>query len=233
MGDALWDRHERTLWIARDRLGKKPLYYGRANGVFLWGSELKALRAHPACPTGVSPAALASFAYVPSPQCIYEGLQKLLPGSYARVRAGEAPQVTRYWDPRDVVAAGRRAPSGLDDADAVEELDALLRDATRRRMVADVPLGAFLSGGIDSSAVVSLMQAESARPVRTFTIGLEEAGYDEAQDCSTTGWSNGRGVSRSTAASATARASVPCAGCFAATCPTRSSIAEVGLRYSA
>ena len=181
----LWDRQERTLWMARDRLGKKPLYYGWANGTFLWGSELKALRAHAACPTRISPAAQAAFlrfAYVPGPQCIYEGLQKLLPGAYARVTPGEPPRITRYWDPRDVVEAGTRAPSTLDDASAVEELDHLLRDATRRRMVADVPLGAFLSGGIDSSAVVSLMQAESTRPVRTFTLGFDEAGYDEAQD---------------------------------------------------
>ncbi len=182
---ALWDRHDRTLWIARDRLGKKPLYYGWSSGTFLWGSELKALRAHPACPTRVSPAALASFlrfAYVPSPHCIYDGLHKLLPGSYAVVRAGKEPEVTRYWDPRDVVEAGTRAPSPLDDTAAVEELDHLLGDATRRRMVADVPLGAFLSGGIDSSTVVALMQAGSSRPVRTFTIGFDEAGYDEAQD---------------------------------------------------
>ena len=181
----LWDRQERTLWMARDRLGKKPLYYGWANGTFLWGSELKALRAHAACPTRISPAAQAAFlrfAYVPGPQCIYEGLEKLLPGAYARVTPGEPPRISRYWDPRDVVEAGTRAPSTLDDASAVEELDHLLRDATRRRMVADVPLGAFLSGGIDSSAVVSLMQAESTRPVRTFTLGFDEAGYDEAQD---------------------------------------------------
>ena len=181
----LWDRQDRTLWMARDRLGKKPLYYGWANGTFLWGSELKALRAHPACPTRVSPAAQAAFlrfAYVPGPHCIYEGLRKLEPGAYARVKPGEAPRVTRYWDPRDVVEAGARDRSALDDTAAIEELDHLLRDATRRRMVADVPLGAFLSGGIDSSTVVALMQAESSRPVRTFTIGFDEAGYDEAQD---------------------------------------------------
>mgnify|MGYP000030868412 CR=1 FL=1 len=181
---ALWDRHDRTLWIARDRLGKKPLYYGWAGGTFLFGSELKALRAHPACPTRVSPQALASFlrfAYVPSPHCIYEGLHKLLPGSYAMIRDGQAT-VTRYWDPRAVATEGAAHPSLLDDAAAIDELDALLRDATRRRMIADVPLGAFLSGGIDSSAVVSLMQAESGRAVRTFTIGFEEGGYDEAQD---------------------------------------------------
>ncbi len=181
---ALWDRHDRTLWIARDRLGKKPLYYGWAGGSFLFGSELKALRAHPACPTRVSPQALASFlrfAYVPSPHCIYEGLHQLLPGSYAIVRDGQAT-VTRYWDPRAVATEGAAHPSVLDDAAAIDELDGLLRDATRRRMIADVPLGAFLSGGIDSSAVVALMQAGSAQPVRTFTIGFAEGGYDEAQD---------------------------------------------------
>ena len=182
---ALWDRHDRTLWIARDRLGKKPLYYGWSKGTFLFGSELKALRAHPACPATVSPAALASFlrfAYVPGPHCIYAGLHKLLPGSYAVIRPGQAPQVTRYWDPRAMAADGAAQTSVLDDAAAIDELDGLLRDATRRRMVADVPLGAFLSGGIDSSVVVALMQAESGRAVRTFTIGFEEGGYDEAQD---------------------------------------------------
>ena len=182
---ALWDRHERTLWIARDRLGKKPLYYGWSDGTFLFGSELKALRAHPACPTRVSAQALASFlrfAYVPSPHCIYDGLHKLLPGSYAVIRQGQAPQVTRFWDARTVALEGAAHQSRLDDAAAVAELDELLRDATRRRMVADVPLGAFLSGGIDSSAVVALMQAESGRAVRTFTIGFAEGGYDEAKD---------------------------------------------------
>lgn len=182
---ALWDRHDRTLWLARDRLGKKPLYFGWADGVFLFGSELKALRAHPAGPSRVSPAALASFlrfAYVPDPYCIYEGLHKLPPGAFAVVRPGQDPVVTTYWDARTVAADGRARPSPLDDQAAVDELDTLLRDATRRRMVADVPVGAFLSGGIDSSAVVALMQAESGRPVRTFTLGFDGADYDEARD---------------------------------------------------
>ena len=138
---ALWDRHDRTLWIARDRLGKKPLYYGWCDGTFLFGSELKALRAHPACPTTVSAAALASFlrfAYVPSPYCIYDGLHKLWPGSFAVIRAGQDPQITRYWDPRTVAAEGLAHQSTLDDGAAIDELDRLLRDATRRRMIADV-----------------------------------------------------------------------------------------------
>ena len=181
---ALWDREERVLWIARDRLGKKPLYYGWLDGVFLYGSELKALRADDHGPSRVAPAALAAylrFAYVPGPHCIYEGVRKLPPGAFAVVRPGRDPEITRYWDPRQV-AAGGRLDAGQTDAGAVAALDTLLRDATRCRMVADVPLGAFLSGGIDSSAVVALMQAESTRPVRTFTIGFTEAAYDEARD---------------------------------------------------
>lgn len=181
---ALWDRQARVLWIARDRLGKKPLYYGWHEGVFLYGSELKALRAHPACPTRVSTPALASFLRfggVPGRHCIYDGLHKLEPGTFAAVRPGVDVATTRYWDVRALAEAGPSPESATDDA-AVDGLEGLLRDATRRRMVADVPLGAFLSGGIDSSAVVALMQAESPRPVRTFTIGFEAAGYDEARD---------------------------------------------------
>ena len=181
---ALWDRQERLLWIARDRLGKKPLYYGWLDGVFLYGSELKALRAHEHGPSRLSPRALAAFlrfAYVPGPHCIYDGVRKLEPGAFAVIRADRDPEVTRYWDPRRLAADGPGDDRASDD-DAVVSLDGLLRDATRRRMVADVPLGAFLSGGIDSSTVVALMQAESSRPVRTFTIGFTEAGYDEAGD---------------------------------------------------
>ncbi len=181
---ALWDRDERTLWLARDRLGKKPLYYGWHDGVFLYGSELKALRAHPACPTRVSTAALASylrFGGVPGRHCIYEGLHKLEPGTFARVRPGAEVTTTRYWDARALAEAGP-SPDHVGDDAAIDALEALLRDATRRRMVADVPLGAFLSGGVDSSTVVALMQAESTRAVRTFTIGFDEAGYDEARD---------------------------------------------------
>ncbi|MBW7852387.1 MAG: asparagine synthase (glutamine-hydrolyzing) [Rhodospirillales bacterium] len=181
---ALWDRRERRLWLARDRLGIKPLYWGRFGKLFLFGSELKALRAHPGWPVEVDRDALAAYLrhnYVPAPGGIYRGVRKLPPGTVLSVAAGEEPRLTPYWTMDEIAHAGVADPLVLSDAEAEERLDALLRDAIRRRMVADVPLGAFLSGGIDSSTVVALMQAESARPVKTFTIGFHERGYDEAR----------------------------------------------------
>jgi asparagine synthase (glutamine-hydrolysing) len=182
---ALWDAAERTLFLARDRMGEKPLYYGRSGETFLFGSELKALAKHPAWRGEIDCDALALFMrhnYVPAPWSIYRGIYKLPPAHYLAVRDGGrtvgAPQC--YWNLPAVAERGVRggtdAPEGLAD-----ELDTLLRDAVARRMMADVPLGAFLSGGYDSTTVVALMQAQSARPVRTFTIGFHEAGYDEAQ----------------------------------------------------
>lgn len=181
---ALWDRKERRLTLARDRLGIKPLYWGRFGGLFLFGSELKALRAHPGWRAEIDRDALAAyfrFAYVPEPRSIYAGVQKLPPGALLVLADGREPEITRYWDPRAVAREGARDPSRLDDDEAADTLDTLLRDAVGRRMVADVPLGAFLSGGVDSSAVAALMQAGSDRPVRTFTIGFNEPGYDEAK----------------------------------------------------
>ncbi|MPY90079.1 MAG: asparagine synthase (glutamine-hydrolyzing) [Luteitalea sp.] len=182
---ALWDRRERSLYLVRDRLGKKPLYYGHAGGVLLFASELKALRAHRAFDARVDRAALAAylrFAYVPTPRSIYQGISKVPPGASLRFDAPRAEaHVERYWDARQVVVAGRDARRQLADSDAVGELDALLRDAVRRRMIADVPLGAFLSGGLDSTTVVAAMQAESSRPVKTFTVGFAVEGYNEAE----------------------------------------------------
>ena len=188
---ALWDRKDRTLSLARDRMGEKPLYYGWQNGVFLFGSELKALAAHPAFAGDVDRGALALLfrdLYVPSPWSIYEGIRKLPAGTYVRIaagrarkRAGELPEPQPYWSLRNVVAAGRAQPFEGTPEEAADALRGLLLEAVRRQMAADVPLGAFLSGGIDSSTVVALMQAQSNRPVRTFTIGFEEPGYDEAQ----------------------------------------------------
>jgi len=182
---ALWDRRERCLHLARDRFGEKPLYYGVVGGTLFFGSELKALRAHPRCDMAVDRAALAQFlrfGYVPAPASIYAGIRKLRPGTHLRVAVEDhaAAHPTPYWSISGAVrAAVQDRFAGPEDA-AIDELDRLLRDAIRLRMVADVPLGAFLSGGIDSSMVVALMQAESRAPVRTFTIGFHDRAYDEA-----------------------------------------------------
>jgi asparagine synthase (glutamine-hydrolysing) len=180
---AVWDRAERALHLVRDRFGEKPLYYGRSGGHFLFGSELKALRAHPGWQGRIDRGALTlyfRFNYVPAPFSIYEGIHKLLPGHIATVRAGREPDVTPYWSLDEVARDGLAHP--LEGSD--EELVALVEDRLRRtiaeEMVADVPLGALLSGGIDSSVVVALMQTQSPRPIRTFTIGFHEADFNEA-----------------------------------------------------
>lgn len=183
---ALWDRETRTLTLARDRMGEKPLYYGWQGNVFLFGSELKALRAHPAFCGEIDRDVLALYLrhnYVPAPYSMYRGIAKLPPGSWLTLTAGASigasPTPTFYWRARDAAQAGVRRD--LNDETAINELDTLLRHAVGGQMVADVPLGAFLSGGIDSSTVVALMQAQSERPVQTFTIGFHEAGYNEAE----------------------------------------------------
>ncbi len=185
---ALWDRQERTLSLVRDRAGEKPLYYGWAGDHFLFGSELKALRAHPAWQGDIDRDALTLFmrhAYVPAPYSIYAGVRKLPPGSIVTLRAGAArgdfPAPVLYWDAAAVARAGQGAPFRGSVDDAVDALEEKLRSAIAGQMIADVPLGAFLSGGIDSSTIVALMQAQSARPVKTFTIGFAEDGYDEAK----------------------------------------------------
>lgn len=181
---ALWDREEQTLVLIRDRLGIKPLYWGQFGGLFMFGSELKALRAVPGWPTEIdrdSAAAYLRHAYVPGPHTIYKGVKKLPPGAVLTLRRDAEPEVAPYWDARAVVGKAVRERFDLSDADAADRLEALLKDAVGRRLVSDVPLGAFLSGGIDSSTVVALMQAQSTRPIRTFTIGFGEEAYDEAR----------------------------------------------------
>ena len=184
---ALWDRQTRTLFLGRDRLGEKPLYYGWAGTTFLCASELKALRAYPAFKAEINRDALAlllRYDYVPAPHSIYRGVYKLPAGTLLTVKPediGREPSPVPYWSLQDVVERGAADPFLGTDDDAVAQLDELLRDAVKLRMVADVPLGAFLSGGIDSSTVVALMQAQSARPVKTFSIGFHETAYDEAQ----------------------------------------------------
>jgi asparagine synthase (glutamine-hydrolysing) len=183
---ALWDRGERQLTLVRDRIGEKPLYYGWCGETFLFGSELKALCAHPSWCGDINRAVLASYmryGYVPLPHSIYLGISKLLPGTWIRISAddppGHMPLPVTYWSARE--AAMQEPLADLSDAAATDALDSLLRQAVGRQMISDVPIGAFLSGGIDSSTVVALMQCQSPRPVRTFSIGFSESDYDEAR----------------------------------------------------
>ncbi|MDP2834228.1 MAG: asparagine synthase (glutamine-hydrolyzing) [Pseudomonadota bacterium] len=179
---AVWDRQNRTLTLARDRLGEKPLYYGWQGEIFLFGSELKALRAHPAFAGEVDRAALDLFlrrGYVPAPHSIYRGINKLPPGTLLTLGGRDAAP-RPYWTVVEARRAGRDEPLPADEGACLDRFESLLRESITGQMVADVPLGAFLSGGIDSSLVVALMQSISARPVRTFTIGFAEQGYDEA-----------------------------------------------------
>ena len=181
---ALWDRRDRRLTLARDRFGIKPLYWSDDRGRFLFGSELRALTAHPEFDREIDRNAVAAylrFCYVPSPQSIYRAAHKLEAGHILEISAGEAPRLKPWWRLADTVREAHAKPFAGSTEDAVEALGDLLRDAVRRRMVADVPLGALLSGGIDSSTVTALMQAQSDRPVKTFTIGFDQPGYDEAQ----------------------------------------------------
>ena len=199
---AMWDRAERRLYLARDRLGEKPLYYGWMGRTLLFASELKALRAHPAWRGEINRDAMASYMrhnYIPGPYSIYRGIYKLPPGCFLilgedglRNGSGFSPEATdasenaaraprRYWSAKSVAESGVRDLLSMSDDDTVTQLDELLRGAVAGQMVADVPLGAFLSGGIDSTTVVALMQAQSNRPVKTFTIGFNESGFNEAQ----------------------------------------------------
>jgi asparagine synthase (glutamine-hydrolysing) len=184
---ALWDRRDERLHMARDRIGKKPLYYGWFGDTFVFGSELKCLRAHPGFRSDVDRNVLAlylSTSYISAPHTIYEGVSKLPAGTFMSVglgglRASSAP--VPYWSARQAAEDGVAEPLKLSEPEAIDALDRLLLDAVRIRMRADVPLGAFLSGGIDSSTVVAAMQAQAQQPVRTFTIGFTQADMNEAQ----------------------------------------------------
>lgn len=181
---ALWDRTEQVLHMARDRMGEKPLYYGRCGKSFLFGSELKALSTHPDWLAEVDREALTLYlrhSYIPTPWSIYRGIAKLPPAHFVTVgKAGREISLPRcYWDLGEITAQGSRNPRDNEQA-LTEELDHLLRDSIAQRMEADVPFGAFLSGGYDSSTVAALMQAQSMRPIKTFSIGIHEHGFDEA-----------------------------------------------------
>jgi asparagine synthase (glutamine-hydrolysing) len=184
---ALWDRQEKALTLARDRLGEKPLYYGRQGGCdapFLFGSELKALAEHPAFERDIDRQALTlllRYGYIPAPFSIYRGIAKLPAGAILTLHQDAAdPVIEHYWSGAAVAEAGLADPLRLDDETAIDRLEQLLERAVGGQMIADVPLGAFLSGGVESSTIVAVMQKLSARPVRTFTIGFREKGFDEA-----------------------------------------------------
>ncbi|QKD05216.1 asparagine synthase (glutamine-hydrolyzing) [Mesorhizobium loti] len=180
----VWDRRERTLVLGRDRLGEKPLYYGRVGKTFAFASELKAFQPLPDWRPEIDRNALALMMrhnYIPAPYSIYQGIRKLRPGHFLVLSDPmHEPRVENYWSASDVAEQGRRDPFQGSPEEAVDEVERHLRRSLEGQMIADVPLGAFLSGGIDSSAVVAVMQSISARPVRTFTIGFNEAGYNEA-----------------------------------------------------
>jgi asparagine synthase (glutamine-hydrolysing) len=184
---AMWDRETRALHLGRDRFGEKPLYYAWMGRTFLFGSELKALRAHPAFREEIDRNALALYLRyncVPTPYCIYKGVFKLPPATFLTLTRSN-PQSAKpipYWSLRTVTEDGLANRFSGTMEDAADQLEILLRDSVKLRMVADVPLGVFLSGGVDSSTVTALMQAQSSRPVKSFSIGLRESDYDEATD---------------------------------------------------
>ena len=177
---AIWDALERRLFLARDRLGKKPLYYARYGGRFAFASELRALLTDPSLPRDVDADAVAlylRFGYVPAPLTILRTVRALPPAHLAWEHS-DGLRVERYWNPLD---AAQQGPLALGDEEASEQLEALLKDAVARRRVADVPIGAFLSGGIDSSLVVALMQEGAVAPTRTVSIRIEDPAYDESE----------------------------------------------------
>jgi len=184
---ALWDCDQKTLTLARDRMGEKPLYWGWQGDTLLFGSELKAFKAHPAFKAEIDRNALALFLrhnYIPAPHSIYQGIGKLPAGQYVTIPVGATAadvQPRAYWRFNDAIEQGLAQPFSGEDTDAVQALEQQLSTSIADQMLADVPLGAFLSGGVDSSTVVALMQKQSSEAVRTFAIGFHEPGYNEAE----------------------------------------------------
>lgn len=185
---ALWDRHRQTLSMARDRVGEKPLYWGWQGDMLLFGSELKSLKAHPAFKAAVDRNVLALYlrhGYIAAPHCIYEGIQKLPPGHYIELpfhdhASARAAHSRPYWSMNHAIQTGLERPFEGGDTEAIDALEQQLMLSTSGQMMSDVPLGAFLSGGVDSSLVVALMQAQSKQPIRTFTMGFSDERYNEA-----------------------------------------------------
>jgi asparagine synthase (glutamine-hydrolysing) len=186
---ALWDRREKVLTLARDRMGEKPLYYGWQDGLFLFGSELKALAAHPDFRPEIDRDALTlllRYGVIPAPYSIYRGISKLQPGSFIQLPLGVPDKAKsavslQYWSLNGAVAEGVADPFRGDEREALDRLETILGQSVAGQMLSDVPLGAFLSGGIDSSAIVALMQVHSRQPVKTFTIGFTQEGFNEAE----------------------------------------------------
>lgn len=184
---SLWDRKERLLYLVRDRLGEKPLYYGWVENKFVFASEIKAIRVCHGWKNNIDRDALALLLrhnYIPAPHSIYKNIKKVLPGTIATISTDSVVNgqinIREYWSFNKIAELGNATPYKGRDIDAIEHLHKLLLDSVKNQMAADVPLGAFLSGGIDSSAIVALMQAQSTRPIKTFTIGFSEKNYDEA-----------------------------------------------------
>jgi len=180
---AVWDRHRERLVLGRDRVGKKPLYYWHSPGAFVFASEIKGVLAHPAVPCELDERAISAyltFGYVPTPHTFFAGVKSLPPAHVLTIEPGGEPTIERYWQLEVTGLNGSQAPPDMSLDDAAREVRVRLEEAIRRRLVADVPLGAFLSGGIDSSAIVALMAGVMGEPVKTFTIGFEDRdGFDE------------------------------------------------------
>ncbi len=185
---ALWDSRDKRLWLARDRMGVKPLYFGWCGDSLAFGSELKALRCHPGFQPRISRAGLEQYlrlTCVPASGSIFQGVYKLPPGAIlcfdqTDILDRRVPRPRFYWSLAEVMEQGRQAPLHGDEEEITDELERLLLDAVRLRLISDAPLGAFLSGGVDSSTVVALMRELGARPVRAFCIGSQAKGFNEA-----------------------------------------------------
>jgi asparagine synthase (glutamine-hydrolysing) len=214
---AVWDRQTATLTLGRDRIGEKPLYYGwqgrGSNAAFLFGSELKALRAHPGFENAIDRGALClqmRHSYIPAPYSIYQGIAKLPPGCLLTVSSTQRePKVWAYWSATRQIEAGVATPFVGTAEQATDRLEVLLKDAVGAQMMADVPLGAFLSGGVDSSTIVALMQAQSSRPVKTFSIGFHEDAYNEAEYAKAVAWHLGTDHTELYVTAGQARAVIP------------------------
>jgi asparagine synthase (glutamine-hydrolysing) len=184
-GFALWDRQSKILSLARDRMGEKPVYYGWQKGSFLFGSDLASFREFPCFENEIDRNSLALYmrlSYIPAPYSVYKNIYKLLPGHYININLNNKDlEVIKYWDEVSIINKAKNSPFVGSLSESVTTLESLLINSVQNKMVADVPIGAFLSGGIDSSLIAALMQAQSSRPIKTFTIGFDDVRFNEAK----------------------------------------------------